>query len=83
MPEDQVKFAILKGMKNSLRKEIVNHAPTTVDEIRRWGCIAEAGEVGDKDSTSSTTANSHVETDTRQIGCIAGATNLCGTLYAQ
>jgi len=56
MPEDQVKFAILKGMKNSLRKEIVNHAPTTVDEIRRWGCIAEAGEVGDKDSTSSTTA---------------------------
>ena len=40
VPREQLVAAILKGLRQDLRQQILQHEPTTIEEIQKWGILA-------------------------------------------
>jgi hypothetical protein len=51
MPEDQLRFSIIRGLLPALRQSVLQHEPTTVDEIKKWATVAESAKLDTHDST--------------------------------
>ena len=44
MPEEQKRYAIINGLKPSIRQQVLQHEITQIAQIRHWATIAEASE---------------------------------------
>ena len=44
MPEEQKRYAIINGLKPSIRQQVLQHEITQISQIRHWATIAEASE---------------------------------------
>ena len=44
MPDEQKRYAIINGLKPSIRQQVLQHEITQISQIRHWATIAEASE---------------------------------------
>ena len=54
--EEQVLAAILGGLRPSIRQSVLQHEPRTVQDIRKWGSVAESAEGQEGESSSALSA---------------------------
>ena len=54
--EEQVLAAIIGGLRPSIRQSVLQHEPRTVQDIRKWGSVAESAEGQDGGSSSDLSA---------------------------
>ena len=55
MPDELFKAIVIRGLRQHIRQQVMQHEPQTVEDIRKWGVVAETSE-DTKDSTSDMTA---------------------------
>ena len=53
MSEQQIIHATLNGLRPGIRQQVLQHEPTSLLDIRRWGTIAESSEVNNSDHTTN------------------------------
>jgi hypothetical protein len=54
--DEQKRFAIITGLKPSIRAQVLQHQIDTTDDIRKWATVAEASQIQDDSSTDVATA---------------------------
>ena len=54
--EEQVLAAIIGGLRPSIRQSVLQHEPRTVQDIRKWGSVAESAEGQEGGSSSALSA---------------------------
>ena len=54
--EEQVLAAIIGGLRPSIRQSVLQHEPRTVQDIRKWGSVAESAEGQEGESSSALSA---------------------------
>ena len=42
LSEEQTRFSLINGLKNNIRQAVLQHEPSSIQDIRRWAMIAES-----------------------------------------
>jgi hypothetical protein len=50
MSDDQIRFSLIRGLLPDIRQSVLQHEPTTVEEIKKWATIAETSKIDQADS---------------------------------
>ena len=50
LSDEQTRFSLINGLKDSIRQQVINHEPKTIQEVRKWSLVAESSGRGKESS---------------------------------
>ena len=65
--QDQKRYAIISGLKPSIRRQVSQHIIESIDDIRRWASIAEASELEEEKHTDISSALKELQSQIKNL----------------
>ena len=67
MPDEQKRYAIINGLRPSIRQQVLQHNIINLSQIRHWATIAEASENQGENQSEIANLSKHLKALTEQL----------------